>query len=204
MVTRSAFQDLSLPHNNGSFFLRPTMILGAFLIECNRPPVVNKVTQEGLENEALRDEMVVQELANFELRMKMNRERIDQAFHHLKNSVARKSFSTGDSPAIFGSESGGGRLSLTERNPLNSEVELIEPSNGEVELMPPQQKHLKNAILPGVSEAEDVDLAGDDDAWEELRDENTRKSYFWNRQSGETRWEPPSETRLSTNVRTST
>jgi hypothetical protein len=33
VVTKGLFQDLSLPHSDGNFFLHPSAVLGAFLLE---------------------------------------------------------------------------------------------------------------------------------------------------------------------------
>jgi hypothetical protein len=39
MVAKADFADLSLPHNNGTYFLRPDRIVGAFLVDPQRPPI---------------------------------------------------------------------------------------------------------------------------------------------------------------------
>jgi hypothetical protein len=38
MVAKADFADLSLPHNNGTYFLRPDRIVGAFMVDPQRPP----------------------------------------------------------------------------------------------------------------------------------------------------------------------
>jgi hypothetical protein len=232
MVTRSSFEDLSFPHSDGSYFLRPKMILGAILIECDRPPFVGKMGAEDLEGEALRDQIVVQELESYERKMQANKTRIDEALK--TQSVSEDSSSRSRALSM------GGKVRFfndTFHSSFNVEVnsessqktaataaakEKAQPmkAHGDVELMPlmsgnpaadssSSETAKSSDIQPAVaaiSNDDDDDGGGGggggghgDDEWEELQDESTRKSYFWNRASGETRWDAPAvETRRST------
>jgi hypothetical protein len=257
MVTRSTFEDLSLPHSTGSFFLRPTVILGALLVEATRPPFVGKMNLTDLETEALRDQMVVQELVGHEQKMTANIVRIDEVFARLASTEARKSSAAGTvrrssldhtSPAAAAASAFASAMmvppekGVSTRRPARQSVDvnplfaaaaagLRKPSSnalsdktGDVELKPlkrggdvevgggsksakkvatglPAAGQQQAAAVSDGSKCEQKDGGGgadDDDnnnydQWEELEDQTSRKSYFWNKASGETRWDAPPE-----------
>jgi hypothetical protein len=99
MVTRATFEDLSLPHQDGTFFLRPGAILGAFLIDCKASLSDSKsiwdkssrsVLEAGLAAECTTDEMVGHELERASGLMMENVVRINQASVELSTLNTRR------------------------------------------------------------------------------------------------------------------
>eukprot|EP00615_Pteridomonas_danica_P006003 CAMPEP_0114330758 /NCGR_PEP_ID=MMETSP0101-20121206/1966_1 /TAXON_ID=38822 ORGANISM="Pteridomonas danica, Strain PT" /NCGR_SAMPLE_ID=MMETSP0101 /ASSEMBLY_ACC=CAM_ASM_000211 /LENGTH=748 /DNA_ID=CAMNT_0001460879 /DNA_START=458 /DNA_END=2704 /DNA_ORIENTATION=+ len=58
VVTKATFQDLSLPHEDGNFFLHPSAILGSFLIRTSNPLECDAQSLEEAESEVLSDEAI--------------------------------------------------------------------------------------------------------------------------------------------------
>jgi hypothetical protein len=58
VVTKATFQDLSLPHADGNFFLHPSAVMGAFLIRTSKPLACDAISVVEAEAEVANDETI--------------------------------------------------------------------------------------------------------------------------------------------------
>jgi len=76
VVSKATFRDFSLPHADGSYYLRPDRIMGAFLLDPAHAPLGNEEAREGLLQERTNDSMAKNALALEEKRLEANALRI--------------------------------------------------------------------------------------------------------------------------------
>ena len=78
MVSRHTFEAMSLPRENGDFFLRPDRILGAFLLDPTDPPTRVAMAEDALAEEIIRDQAIKDKLAEAALEQEANLKDIHQ------------------------------------------------------------------------------------------------------------------------------
>jgi hypothetical protein len=160
------------------------------------------------------DTLIVQELLRAEERMESNVERVTNAFEslNLKRSELLAAAAAGsggiEKATSFDEESGsdGGYQS----NPMSLRRQSFAAVNSVANILLRQATAaattststaatttstggtINITATKGGTREKHTDGNGDDDSeWEELHDESSRKSYYWNRQSGETSWKMP-------------
>ena len=72
VVSKATFGDFSLPHADGSYYLRPDRIVGAFLLDPARPPLGHEEVRESLLEERTNDEEARGVLERVEKRLEAN------------------------------------------------------------------------------------------------------------------------------------
>jgi hypothetical protein len=98
MVSRATFECLSLPHVDGSYYLRPNAVLGGFSIDSEVPfdskslwdSKLRTALQAGLAAECSRDEMSAEEIRRVDRIMLGNVERIHDALLSLSGLPTRR------------------------------------------------------------------------------------------------------------------
>jgi hypothetical protein len=80
MISKSTFRELSLPHPDANYFLRPDRILGAFHVDSSAPPVLVSIeTVSELMVEKHRELKVNESLQLADFKQRSNTDRIDSA-----------------------------------------------------------------------------------------------------------------------------
>jgi len=79
MFSKSSFGRFSLPHHDGNYFLRPDRILGAFVVNHAKLPLMNAGSQRLLKNEISYDQFSIEKLNEIDSRTKNNSVRMNKA-----------------------------------------------------------------------------------------------------------------------------
>jgi hypothetical protein len=184
MVPRSTFDNFSLPHHDGTYFLRPSLILGCFVVECANPPTGNVMVEQELEREKNRDKLSIAELESMDKQMDRNMERLTQVkIERDEVDNGRKSMSS-NNPMLISSRSNAGTKALKSHDTSLSVDDGFPPARSQDSPRKPSDtldEHTK----------EEVEADDDKDPWVKVDGEPGKKSYFWNKVSGETSWEKP-------------
>jgi hypothetical protein len=77
-VPRSIFEDISLPHADGNFFLRPDQILAVFMMDMEKVPNRSDWYFNDMELEKEIDLMMEKDLSEFEALLKLNVEHVEK------------------------------------------------------------------------------------------------------------------------------
>lgn len=87
VVSKSTFNEFSLDHSDGNYFLRPDRILGCFYIDSSHAPVLNNLESiSEIAVEKSRELQALQKLKEFEQKSHQNTSRIDTAVETIWNS----------------------------------------------------------------------------------------------------------------------
>jgi hypothetical protein len=189
MVPRAVFQDLSLPHNDGTFYLRPNLVLGCFIVECQRPPATSFVLQRDVQHECEKDALSISELESAGEQMNRNVERISQAKLQLDEAddVSRRISLSSNNPMVRNAS-----LCLSEEDASLTGKLLRSPSSPNASVVSIDQKSVVPIPRESDIEMSDQHEIEKESPWVEVEHEDPeRKSYFWNKQSGDTSWENP-------------